>query len=68
MVQSEKRKGTFEGPKSPCKVWWHLVRLGPLYDHRFPMVSGAIERGHGYGYICLDNEKLCKHGVGPKKL
>ncbi|RLG92811.1 MAG: pyruvate synthase subunit beta [Candidatus Hecatellales archaeon] len=54
------RKGVLEKKKI------HVVAIagdGGTVDIGFQALSGALERGHGFAYICLDNEAYMNTGI-----
>jgi len=61
MYQAKKRKGTLKDPDAPVK-FVALGGDGGTYDIGFQALSGAVERGHDFTYICLDNENYANTG------
>ena len=56
-----KRKGTLKDPDAPVK-FVAFGGDGSTYDIGFQWLSGAMERGHDFTYICLDNENYANTG------
>ncbi len=61
MYQAKKRKGTLKDPDAPVK-FVAFGGDGGTYDIGFQSLSGAVERGHDFTYICLDNETYANTG------
>ncbi len=61
MYQAKKRKGTLKNPDAPVK-FVAFGGDGGTYDIGFQSLSGAVERGHDFTYICLDNEVYANTG------
>jgi len=61
MYKARKRKGTLKDPDAPVK-FVAFGGDGSTYDIGFQWISGAIERGHDFTYICLDNENYANTG------
>lgn len=61
MYKARKRKGTLKDPDAPVK-FVAFGGDGATYDIGFQWLSGAIERGHDFTYICLDNENYANTG------
>ena len=61
MYKAKKRKGTLEDPDAPVK-FVAFGGDGSTYDIGFQWLSGAVERGHDFTYICLDNEVYANTG------
>jgi len=61
MYQAKKRKGTLKDPNAPVK-FVAFGGDGGTYDIGFQSLSGAVERGHDFTYICLDNEVYANTG------
>ncbi len=61
MYQAKKRKGTLKDPDAPVK-FVAFGGDGGTYDIGFQSLSGAVERGHDFTYICLDNEVYANTG------
>ena len=61
MYQAKKRKGTLKDPNAPVK-FVAFGGDGGTYDIGFQALSGAVERGHDFTYICLDNEVYANTG------
>ncbi len=55
MYKARKRKGTLKDPDAPVK-FVAFGGDGSTYDIGFQWLSGAMERGHDFTYICLDYE------------
>jgi len=64
MYKARKRKGTLKNPDAPVK-FVAFGGDGSTYDIGFQWLSGAVERGHNFTYICLDNENYANTG-GPR--
>ncbi len=61
MYKARKRKGTLKDPDAPVK-FVAFGGDGSTYDIGFQWLSGAMERGHDFTYICLDNENYANTG------
>ena len=61
MHKARKRKGTLKDPDAPVK-FVAFGGDGSTYDIGFQFLSGAVERGHDFTYICLDNEVYANTG------
>ncbi len=61
MYKTLKRKGRLKDPNKPVK-FVALGGDGSTYDIGFQFLSGAVERGHDFTYICLDNEVYANTG------
>ena len=61
MYKTKLRKGTLKSPKDPVK-FVAFAGDGSTYDIGFQWLSGAVERGHDFTYICLDNEVYANTG------
>jgi len=61
MYKARKRKGTLKNPDAPVK-FVAFGGDGSTYDIGFQWLSGAVERGHDFTYICLDNENYANTG------
>ncbi len=61
MYKARKRKGTLKNPDVPVK-FVAFGGDGSTYDIGFQWLSGAVERGHDFTYICLDNENYANTG------
>jgi len=61
MYLAKKRKGTLKDPDAPVK-FVAFAGDGSTYDIGFQWLSGAVERGHDFTYICLDNEVYANTG------
>jgi pyruvate ferredoxin oxidoreductase beta subunit len=61
MYKARKRKGTLLDAESPVK-FVAFGGDGSTYDIGFQWLSGAMERGHDFTYICLDNEVYANTG------
>ncbi|MDD3774455.1 MAG: thiamine pyrophosphate-dependent enzyme [Sulfurovaceae bacterium] len=61
MYKARKRKGTLKNPDAPVK-FVAFGGDGSTYDIGFQWLSGAVERGHNFTYICLDNENYANTG------
>jgi len=61
MYKARKRKGTLKDPNRSVK-FVAFGGDGSTYDIGFQWLSGAIERGHDFTYICLDNEVYANTG------
>ena len=61
MYKARKRKGTLLDPDAPVK-FVAFGGDGSTYDIGFQWLSGAVERGHDFTYICLDNEVYANTG------
>ncbi len=61
MYKARKRKGTLKDPDSSVK-FVAFGGDGSTYDIGFQWLSGAVERGHDFTYICLDNEVYANTG------
>jgi pyruvate ferredoxin oxidoreductase beta subunit len=61
MFKARKRKGTLPYPDAPVK-FVAFGGDGSTYDIGFQWLSGAMERGHDFTYICLDNENYANTG------
>ena len=61
MYKARKRKGTLKDPDAPVK-FVAVGGDGSTYDIGFQWLSGAVERGHDFTYICLDNEVYANTG------
>ncbi|KIM02610.1 MAG: pyruvate ferredoxin oxidoreductase [Sulfurovum sp. AS07-7] len=61
MYKARKRKGTLKNPDAPVK-FVAFGGDGATYDIGFQWLSGAVERGHDFTYICLDNEVYANTG------
>ncbi len=61
MHKARKRKGTLKDNDAPVK-FVAFGGDGSTFDIGFQYLSGAIERGHDFTYICLDNEVYANTG------
>ncbi len=61
MYKTKLRKGTLKAPDDPVK-FVTFAGDGSTYDIGFQWLSGAVERGHDFTYICLDNENYANTG------
>jgi pyruvate ferredoxin oxidoreductase beta subunit len=61
MYKARKRKGTLKNPDAPVK-FVAFGGDGSTYDIGFQWLNGAVERGHDFTYICLDNEVYANTG------
>jgi pyruvate ferredoxin oxidoreductase beta subunit len=61
MYKARKRKGTLKDPDAPVK-FVAFGGDGSTYDIGFQWLSGAVERGHDFTYVCLDNENYANTG------
>ena len=61
MHKARKRKGTLKDSDAPVK-FVAFGGDGSTFDIGFQFLSGAIERGHDFTYICLDNEVYANTG------
>ncbi len=61
MHKARKRKGTLKDPDAPVK-FVAFGGDGSTFDIGFQFLSGAVERGHDFTYICLDNEVYANTG------
>ena len=61
MYNAKKRKGTLKDPNAPVK-FVAFGGDGSTYDIGFQWLSGCMERGHDFTYICLDNEVYANTG------
>jgi pyruvate ferredoxin oxidoreductase beta subunit len=61
MYRVRKRKNTLKDSNSPVK-FVAFGGDGSTYDIGFQWLSGAMERGHNFTYICLDNENYANTG------
>ncbi|MGM0623528.1 MAG: thiamine pyrophosphate-dependent enzyme [Campylobacterota bacterium] len=61
MYKAKKRKNTLKDPDAPVK-FVAFGGDGATYDIGFQFLSGCIERGHDFTYICLDNEVYANTG------
>jgi len=61
MYKAKKRKGTLKNPDAPVK-FVAFGGDGATYDIGFQFLSGCVERGHDFTYICLDNEVYANTG------
>jgi len=61
MYKAKKRKGTLKDPDAPVK-FVAFGGDGATYDIGFQWLSGCVERGHDFTYICLDNEVYANTG------
>ncbi len=61
MYKAKLRKGTQKAPDEPVK-FVAFGGDGSTYDIGFQWLSGAVERGHDFTYICLDNENYANTG------
>lgn len=61
MYKARKRKGTLKDSNTPVK-FVAFGGDGATYDIGFQWLSGAVERGHDFTYICLDNEVYANTG------
>ena len=61
MYKARKRKGTLKDPDTPTK-FVAFGGDGATYDIGFQWLSGAVERGHDFTYICLYNEVYANTG------
>jgi pyruvate ferredoxin oxidoreductase beta subunit len=61
MYKTKLRKGTMKKPEDPVK-FVAFGGDGSTYDIGFQWLSGAVERGHDFTYICLDNENYANTG------
>jgi pyruvate ferredoxin oxidoreductase beta subunit len=61
MYKARKRKGTLKDADAPVK-FVAFGGDGSTYDIGFQWLSGAVERGHDFTYITLDNENYANTG------
>jgi len=61
MFKARKRKGTLKDMEASTK-FVAFGGDGSTYDIGFQWLSGAVERGHDFTYICLDNETYANTG------
>jgi len=61
MHQVRKKKGTLKDSDAPVK-FVAFGGDGSTFDIGFQWLSGAMERGHDFTYICLDNENYANTG------
>lgn len=61
MHKTLKRKGRLKDPDAPVK-FVAFGGDGSTYDIGFQWLSGAVERGHDFTYVCLDNEAYANTG------
>ena len=61
MYKTLKRKGRLKDSNKPVK-FVAFGGDGSTYDIGFQFLSGAVERGHDFTYICLDNEVYANTG------
>jgi len=61
MHKARKRKGSLKDPDAPVK-FVAFGGDGSTFDIGFQWLSGAVERGHDFTYICLDNETYANTG------
>ncbi len=61
MYKTLKRKGRLKDSDKPVK-FVAFGGDGSTYDIGFQFLSGAVERGHDFTYICLDNEVYANTG------
>ncbi len=61
MYKALKRKGRLKDPDKPVK-FVAFGGDGATYDIGFQFLSGAVERGHDFTYVCLDNEVYANTG------
>jgi pyruvate ferredoxin oxidoreductase beta subunit len=61
MYKARKRKGSLKDNDAPVK-FVAFGGDGSTYDIGFQWLSGAVERGHDFTYICLDNENYANTG------
>jgi len=61
MHKVRKKKGTLPDNDAPVK-FVAFGGDGSTYDIGFQWLSGAMERGHDFTYICLDNEVYANTG------
>jgi len=61
MYKTLKRKGRLKNPDKPVK-FIAFGGDGATYDIGFQFLSGAVERGHDFTYVCLDNEVYANTG------
>jgi len=61
MYKTLKKKGRLKDPDKPVK-FVAFGGDGATYDIGFQFLSGAVERGHDFTYICLDNEVYANTG------
>ena len=61
MYKALKNKGRLKDPDKPVK-FVAFGGDGATYDIGFQFLSGAIERGHDFTYVCLDNEVYANTG------
>ena len=61
MYKALKKKGRLKDPNKPVK-FVAFGGDGATYDIGFQFLSGAVERGHDFTYICLDNEVYANTG------
>lgn len=61
MHKARKRKGTLKDADAPVK-FVAFGGDGSTYDIGFQWLSGAVERGHDFTYVCLDNEVYANTG------
>jgi len=61
MHKALKNKGKLKDPDKPVK-FIAFGGDGATYDIGFQYISGAVERGHDFTYVCLDNEVYANTG------
>ncbi len=61
MYKTLQRKGRLKDPDKPVK-FVAFGGDGATYDIGFQFLSGAVERGHNFTYVCLDNEVYANTG------
>ena len=61
MYKALKNKGRLKDPDKPVK-FVAFGGDGATYDIGFQFLSGAVERGHDFTYVCLDNEVYANTG------
>ena len=61
MYKTLKRKGRLKDSDKPVK-FIAFGGDGATYDIGFQFLSGAVERGHDFTYVCLDNEVYANTG------
>ncbi len=61
MYKTLKKKGRLKDPDKPVK-FVAFGGDGATYDIGFQFLSGAVERGHDFTYVCLDNEVYANTG------
>ncbi len=62
MYKARKNKGTLPSNSDTPVKFVAFGGDGSTYDIGFQWLSGAMERGHDFTYICLDNENYANTG------